>query len=147
MRFCSHFICLKRDMARLLRRNGTCEFPARLLGYLPVSRRFKLPGSRIAAGQVRIPSVTIVSPLPRRFTATFMNGRAAGFARSPAANEARPSPSIARARQGTMAKSVASFSRDLNPPPGKSLRLWRSSPNNHFAKNEASISLPRLRWR
>lgn len=59
--FCNDFMCRNRSIARSRRRKGRCEFSTRLFRCRPISRRSRLPSSRIAAGYDRSPSVTTAS--------------------------------------------------------------------------------------
>src|ERR1700712_620739 len=78
---CSVFIRLNLSIARSRLRKDKWLFSARLLAHLPTSCLSALPRSFIAARYERRPSVVIFSGEPWRFSAFFMNVKAAALSR------------------------------------------------------------------
>ena len=75
--FCNVRMRRNRSIPRSRRRNGRCEFSARLLSQRPISRLSPRPRSFSAAPYERRRSVTMTSGLPCRFMDFFKNFSAA----------------------------------------------------------------------
>ena len=75
--FCNVRMRRNRSIARSRRRNGRCEFSARLLSQRPISRSSPRPRSFSAAPYERRRSVTMTSGRPCRFINFFRNFSAA----------------------------------------------------------------------
>src|SRR5271165_142327 len=83
-------------MARSRRRNGSCEFSARLLSRRPTSWRSALPISFIAAGYEQSPSVTIFRGRPYLFMIRLRSFSAAVLSRFAVTTASKTSPSCRR---------------------------------------------------
>jgi hypothetical protein len=68
--FLQTFICRKRSMALSRRRNGSCEFSARLFSQRLFSWDFAFPGSFVAAIMLFADRVPVKSPRSRRLRAS-----------------------------------------------------------------------------
>lgn len=75
--FCNLRMRRNRNISRSRRRNGRCEYSARLLSQCPISWSSPRPNSLSAAPYDRNRSVTMVSGRPCRFMDFFKNSKAA----------------------------------------------------------------------